>query len=79
MDWPLEDPKFSEEDLDNVFAYEPQNRTGICRFFGDEVRNLLYCQDHRVELSNWIQDITEQSLEGDRLSTWLGNVEPPLA
>lgn len=40
MDWPLDDPTFSGEDLDNVFTYESRGRTGVCRFAGDEVRSL---------------------------------------
>lgn len=41
MDWPLDDPAFSGEDLDTVFTYESRGRTGVCRFAGDEVRILL--------------------------------------
>lgn len=46
MDWPLKDPEFFDEDLDNVFVYEPRRSKAIYRFAGDEVR-CLHCDKSR--------------------------------
>ncbi|AEO69055.1 uncharacterized protein THITE_2054949 [Thermothielavioides terrestris NRRL 8126] len=39
MDWPLNDPEFFEEDLENVFIYQARRSKAIYRFEGDNVRN----------------------------------------
>jgi hypothetical protein len=37
MDWPLNDPKFDDYDLENVFEYEPRESRVVRRLADEEV------------------------------------------
>ncbi|KAH6856091.1 hypothetical protein B0I37DRAFT_68382 [Chaetomium sp. MPI-CAGE-AT-0009] len=63
MDWPLKNPAFFDEDLDNLYRYEPRRSKGVYRFEGD--KDITECWlDIDQDVSRWLEKVTQQRSRG---------------